>query len=56
MPDQSTTGVKITLNDGTIEYYDPVTYVHINNGHFDYYVRVTEIKSIEAYIPQDDKG
>lgn len=58
-------GVKITLQDGTCEWIDPVDWesgihysedskemwVYIHNGAHQYRYKTSDIKKIEAYTP-----
>lgn len=49
-------GIKITLTNGTVEHFDPVPSLTIDNTFYDYHFDTENIEKIEVYEVEDSEG
>jgi len=42
-------GIKVVMKDGTVEHYDPVPHITIDNTFYTYQFNTEDIATIEVY-------
>lgn len=47
-------GIKLTLRDGTVEHFDPVPEIIINNTFYDYPFDTEQIDKLEFYDLEEE--